>query len=84
MGAGLSRPERAMSRYEWGIACGVMLLVSSATAVMQTRLPGLIWLAYVASGRAFDAEFDTDVRAFYKEFYHLDLTDAQLRKLVVQ
>ena len=26
-----------MLRYEWGIACGVMLLVSSATAVMQTR-----------------------------------------------
>ena len=27
------------------------------------RLPGLIWLAYVVSGRAFDAEFDADVRS---------------------
>ena len=26
-----------MSRYAWGIACGVMAIVSSATAVMQTR-----------------------------------------------
>ena len=48
------------------------------------RLPGLMWLAYVVSGRAFDAEFDADVRGYFKEFYHLDLTDLQLRKLVAQ
>jgi hypothetical protein len=43
-----------------------------------------MWLAYVVSGRTFDAEFDADVRSFFKEFYHLDLTDPQLRKLVAQ
>ena len=48
------------------------------------RLPGLMWLAYVVSGRTFDAEFDADVRSFFKEFYHLELTDPQLRKLVAQ
>ena len=44
------------------------------------RLPGLIWLAYVAQGRPFDAEFADDVRAFFREFYHLDLTDQQLER----
>jgi iron complex transport system substrate-binding protein len=116
-----------MSRYAWGIACGVMSIVSSTTAVMQTRfvddarrranpawqsveavaagrvyqypglpyswgprppsvnrLPGLMWLAYVVSGRTFDAEFDADVRGYFKEFYHLELTDQQLRKLVAR
>jgi iron complex transport system substrate-binding protein len=46
------------------------------------RLPGLMWLAYVAVGRTFDAEFDADVRAFYRDFYHLELADPQLRKLL--
>ena len=46
------------------------------------RLPGLIWLAYVLPRRAFDAQFDADVRAFFRDFYHLELTDQQLRKLV--
>jgi iron complex transport system substrate-binding protein len=46
------------------------------------RLPGVIWLAYVASGRPFDAAFQADIRAFYREFYHLDLTEAQLTTLV--
>jgi iron complex transport system substrate-binding protein len=45
------------------------------------RLPGVVWLAYVVRGRAFDAEFDSDIRGIFKDFYHLDLTDAQLRKL---
>jgi hypothetical protein len=44
----------------------------------------VIWLAHVLPGRAFDASFDADVRAFFRDFYHLDLTDAQLRKLVTQ
>jgi iron complex transport system substrate-binding protein len=46
------------------------------------RLPGVAWLAYVVRGRAFDAELDADIRAFYREFYHLELTDPQLRTLL--
>jgi len=46
------------------------------------RIPGLIWLSYVLRGRAFDREFETDVRAFFTEFYHLDLTGQQLQTLV--
>jgi iron complex transport system substrate-binding protein len=46
------------------------------------RLPGVIWLAYVLQERAFDAEFATDLRAFFRDFYHLELTDSQLQKLV--
>jgi iron complex transport system substrate-binding protein len=45
------------------------------------RLPGVIWLAYVSAGRPFDAQYDADVRAFFSDFYHLQLTDAQLRAL---
>ena len=40
------------------------------------RLPGIAWLAYAVRARAFDAEFDADIRGFFKDFYHLDLTDA--------
>ncbi len=46
------------------------------------RLPGIAWLAYVVRARAFDAEFDADIRGFFRDFYHLDLTDAQMRKLL--
>jgi iron complex transport system substrate-binding protein len=46
------------------------------------RLPGVIWLAYVARGRSFDAAFQADIRAFFKEFYHVELTGTQLRTLV--
>lgn len=46
------------------------------------RLPGVIWLAYVLQERAFGAEFATDLRAFFRDFYHLELTDSQLQKLV--
>jgi iron complex transport system substrate-binding protein len=46
------------------------------------RLPGVVWLAYVARGRAFDAEFDADIRAIFRDFYHLELSDPQLRTLV--
>jgi hypothetical protein len=42
----------------------------------------VIWLSYVLRGRSFDAEFDADIRAFFRDFYHLELTDQQLRKLV--
>ncbi|NOT27698.1 MAG: ABC transporter substrate-binding protein [Acidobacteria bacterium] len=46
------------------------------------RLPGIAWLVYVASGRRLDSEFEADVRAFFRDFYHLDLTGAQMRKLL--
>jgi iron complex transport system substrate-binding protein len=47
------------------------------------RLPGLMWLAYVLRGRTFDAEFNADIRRFFSEFYHLELTDPQLKTLGV-
>lgn len=46
------------------------------------RLPGVIWLAHVASGRPFDDAFNDDIQRFYRDFYHLDLTDGQLRQLL--
>ena len=48
------------------------------------RLPGVIWLAYVLQERTFDAEFSADVRAFFRDFYHLNLTDQQLQALVTR
>jgi iron complex transport system substrate-binding protein len=45
------------------------------------RLPGVVWLAYVLRGRQPDAEFDADIRGFFRDFYHLDLTESQLRRL---
>lgn len=48
------------------------------------RLPGVAWLAYVAAGRRFDAAFTGDIKAFYRDFYHLELSDAQLEKLLRQ
>lgn len=48
------------------------------------RLPGLAWLSYVASGRPFDAAFTEEIRGFYRDFYHLALTEAQMRKLLGQ
>jgi iron complex transport system substrate-binding protein len=48
------------------------------------RLPGVIWLAYVLHERAFDAEFTADVRAFFREFYHLELNDRQLQELIAR
>jgi iron complex transport system substrate-binding protein len=46
------------------------------------RLPGLMWLAYVLPGRAFDAPFYDQVRGFFNDFYHVELGDPSLRKLV--
>jgi iron complex transport system substrate-binding protein len=46
------------------------------------RLPGLIWLAQVLRERPFDAQFDDEVKRFFREFYHLELTGPQLRTLV--
>ena len=48
------------------------------------RLPGVMWLSYVARGRAFDAEFSEDVRRFFSDFYHVEITDAQVQKLVAR
>jgi len=48
------------------------------------RLPGVVWLAYVLAGRPFDAAFSDDIRSFYREFYHLELTDRQFGVLVGQ
>lgn len=46
------------------------------------RLPGVLWLAYVARGRSFDAGFNADLRALFKDIYHLELTDQQIAKLL--
>jgi iron complex transport system substrate-binding protein len=46
------------------------------------RLPSLIWLAYVARGRAFDDEFRADVSRLFAALYHVTPTDAQLEQLV--
>lgn len=46
------------------------------------RLIGVAWLAYVLQGRPFDATLRAEVRSFYGEFYHLDLTNAQLELLL--
>jgi iron complex transport system substrate-binding protein len=46
------------------------------------RLPGLIWLAYAARGRPFDAEFRAEVSRVFATFYHVTLTEAQLDRLL--
>lgn len=46
------------------------------------RLPSLIWLAYVARGRPFDAEFREDVSRLFAALYHVTPTEAQLEQLV--
>jgi iron complex transport system substrate-binding protein len=46
------------------------------------RLTGLIWLAYVARGRPFDAEFRDEVSRVFATFYHVTLTEAQLERLI--
>jgi hypothetical protein len=45
------------------------------------RLPGLVWLADVLSERPLDAQFATDIRRFFQDFYHVEITDSQLRTL---
>lgn len=46
------------------------------------RLPGVAWLAYVARGRSFDAEFEADLRSLFRELYHLELTEPQIQRLL--
>jgi hypothetical protein len=45
------------------------------------RLVGLVWLAAVASGRAPDTASE-EVRRFFRDFYQIDLTNAQLQTLL--
>jgi iron complex transport system substrate-binding protein len=46
------------------------------------RLPGVVWLAYRASDRAFDAAFYAEIRGFFRDFYHFEPTEAQLRMVL--
>jgi iron complex transport system substrate-binding protein len=46
------------------------------------RLMGLAWLAHLFHGAAFAFDIHADTRAFYKLFYQVDLTDADLARLV--
>lgn len=46
------------------------------------RLPGIVWLAYVTRGRSFDAEFRAELQELFKDLYHLELTAAQMQKLL--
>jgi iron complex transport system substrate-binding protein len=46
------------------------------------RLPGLVWLAYKASDRAFDAAFYAEIRGLFRDCYHLELTEPQMRKVL--
>jgi len=46
------------------------------------RLPGVAWLAYMAAGRPVDDSLRTDIRSFYRDFYHLDRTPPQLDRLL--
>jgi iron complex transport system substrate-binding protein len=46
------------------------------------RLAGIVWLAYVARGRSFDAEFREDMRRLFAAFYHVTPTAAQIDALV--
>lgn len=46
------------------------------------RLAGVVWLAYVARGRAFDDEFRADVTRLFEAFYHVTPTAAQLERLL--
>ncbi|MGC3980969.1 MAG: ABC transporter substrate-binding protein [Steroidobacteraceae bacterium] len=46
------------------------------------RLMGMMWLAYVLPGKPFDSAFSADMRNFFKNFYHVTLSDEQLQRLL--
>jgi iron complex transport system substrate-binding protein len=48
------------------------------------RLPGLVWLAHVLSARPLDQAAADDIRAIFRDFYHLELGDQQLLALMAQ
>lgn len=46
------------------------------------RLIGLPWMANIFHGDRFAFDIREDTRAFYKLFYHVDITDADLQTLI--
>ena len=46
------------------------------------RMAGVIWLAYVARGRAFDDEFREDVTRLFAAFYHVTPSAAQIERML--
>jgi iron complex transport system substrate-binding protein len=46
------------------------------------RVPGLMWLSYVLLEKNFDAAFFADLSSFFRIFYHMEPTEAQLERLV--
>ncbi len=48
------------------------------------RLIGVAWLAYVLQDKPFDAALRAEVQTFFRDFYHLDLTEAQLTSLLTR
>jgi iron complex transport system substrate-binding protein len=48
------------------------------------RLPGLVWLAYVARGKPFDEELRDDVSRLFAALYHVTPTPAQLEQLLAR
>jgi iron complex transport system substrate-binding protein len=46
------------------------------------RLIGLPWLANLFHGSRFSFDVRADTRSFYKLFYHVDVTDADLETLI--
>ena len=48
------------------------------------RLAGLIWLAHALPQRPFDRTFYDEMQSFFSIFYHVDLTDAQIQRLVAR
>jgi len=46
------------------------------------RLIGLAWLANIFHGEKFPFDIARETRAFYKLFYHVDVTDADLETLI--
>jgi iron complex transport system substrate-binding protein len=48
------------------------------------RLLGLVWLAYVLTGRDFDEAFYADIAALFATLYHVDVDAGQIRGLVAR
>lgn len=46
------------------------------------RIIGLRWLAKKIYPNVYDYDINTEVKKFYKLFYHIDLTDKQLKELL--
>jgi iron complex transport system substrate-binding protein len=46
------------------------------------RLLGLVWLAHAVPGRTLSADFFADAQRFFATFYHVRLSEAELRELL--